>query len=48
MKEDAINEETNNIEVEPVGSPSNEKQSPQLAPEQRKEADVHLVRILHL
>lgn len=49
MKEDAneaANEEANNIKLEPVVSPSNEKQSPHLAPEQGEEADVHLVRIL--
>lgn len=46
MKEDAINEGTNNIELEPVVSPSNENQSPHLAPEQGEEADVQLVRIL--
>ena len=45
-KEDAINEEAKNIELEPVTSPSNEKQSPHLAPEQGEEADAHLVRIL--
>lgn len=49
MKEEATNnDETNNVELEPIGSPSNEKQSPHLAPEQREEADVHLVRILQL
>ncbi|XP_020620782.1 uncharacterized protein LOC110058472 [Orbicella faveolata] len=43
MKEDAINEGTNNIELEPVVSPSNENQSPHLAPEQGEEADVQLL-----
>ena len=49
MKEDAneeANEEANNIKLEPVVSPSNQKQSPYLAPEQGEEADVQLVRIL--
>lgn len=46
MKEDTIIEEANNIDLEPVMSPSNEIQSPHLAPEQRDEADVHSVRIL--
>lgn len=44
MKEDAIKEEANNIELEPITSPSNEKQSPRSA--EQGEADVHLVRIL--
>lgn len=44
MKQDAIKEETNKIELEPIISPSNEKQSPCLA--EQGEADVHLVRIL--
>ena len=47
MKEDAIKEGANNIDLEPIISPSNEKQSPHLAPEQGEEdAHVHLVRIL--
>ena len=46
MKEDAIKEEANNIDLEPIISPSNEKQNPHLAPEQgEEEAHVHLVRI---
>lgn len=44
MKEDAIKEEANNIELEPIISPSSEKQSPRSA--EQEEADVHLVRIL--
>ena len=48
MKEDNINEEANNIDLQPVMSPSNDNNSPHLAPaEQESEVDVNLVRILH-
>ncbi len=47
MKEENVNEEANNIELEPVKSSSNENNSPHVAPEQEDEVDIHLVRILH-
>ncbi|XP_078346518.1 uncharacterized protein LOC144631821 [Oculina patagonica] len=43
MKEENVNEEANNIELEPVKSSSNENNSPHVAPEQEDEVDIHLL-----